>query len=197
MNLEERKRLIYQTLRMNNKITYNNLWRELQREFKKKKDSFSNKTYDNMLKIMVQQGLVFRQEDKSSKLGKIWYLPVIDFPSIEDDVTNHMQTKIWYYNDQLKKFEKRFSNYDIYEKARRLGRFFILITLNEFSVKWFIETYPRNLEMKKRLKETRRMKQRLKKLFLRSKSNKDEIYQLVVKHFEADEQDVLNEIHRY
>lgn len=195
MNLEERKNMVYTTLRMHNKLTHNDLWREIQREFEKKKDSFSNKTFEKTLKSLVGQGLAYREKDRKSKLGKIWYFPVINFPQIESDVMNNLETKIDVYNGQLRVFEKKFNKYDMYEKARRLGRFYILNSLLEHSIEWFSEVYHNNPKMKQRKNEVANMKKRLDKLFQKSKTDRDEIRQLVVKGFESDEQEILNEIY--
>lgn len=194
MNLQERKNMIYQTLRLHNKLTHNELWRSLQKEFQPKKDSFSNKTFEKTLKEMVDQGLVYREKDKTNKLGKIWYFPIIDFPKIEKDVMRNLETKVWVYDEQLQKFEKKFERFDLYEKARQLSRFYILVTLLEYDIRWFSEVYKNSL-MKKRYDEVQDMKKRLEQLFEKSKSKKDEIRQLVVKNFESDEQTILNEIY--
>ena len=180
---------------MHNKLTHNDLWRALEREFAKKKDSFSNKTFEKTLKEMVAQKLVYREKERGSKLGKVWYFVVIDFPKIEEGVVINLETKLGYYNSQLKKFEKNFTKYDLYEKARRLGRFFILLSLADFDINWFTEVYSKNPEMKKRTKEIKNMKKRLDNLFQKSKSKNDEIRQLVVKGFENDEQLILDEIY--
>jgi len=180
---------------MRNKLSHNDLWRAVQREFEKKKDGFSNKTFEKTLKNMVEQGLVYKEKDRESKLGKVWYFTVIDFVKIEEGVIINLETKLHYYNDQLKKFEKNFSKYDLYEKARRLGRFFILLSLADFDINWFTEVYSKNSEMKKRTKEIKNMKKRLDNLFQKSKSKNDEIRQLIVKGFESDEQAILDEIY--
>lgn len=183
------------TLRMHNKLTHNDLWRALEREFAKKKDSFSNKTFEKTLKEMVAQKLVYREKEKGSKLGKIWYFPIYDFERIKSDVLGNLETKITYYHSLLKIFEKKFDDYDLYDKARRLGRFFILILLVEHSIRWFAETYDKSSEMKKRVKEVENMKRKLNKLFQKSKTDRDEIRQLVVRGFESDEQIILDEIY--
>lgn len=179
---------------MHNKLTHNDLWRALEREFAKKKDSFSNKTFEKTLKEMVAQKLVYREKDKKSKLGKVWYFPIINFPHIESDVMNNLETKVKVYDQHLEKFEEKFQNYDLYEKARRLSRFHILINLLEFDIVWFSEIY-KNPLMKKRYREVELMKKRLKKLFDKSKTDRDEIRQLVVKNFETDQGAILQELH--
>lgn len=64
----------------------------------------------------------------------------------------------------------------------------------EFDVKWFSEIY-KDKSMKKRLREVESMKKRLDKLFKKSKTDRDEITQLVVKNFERDEGMILQELH--
>lgn len=193
MEIQERKNLIYQTLRMRNKLTHNELWRVLQEEFKKEKDSFSNKTFEKTLKEMVDQKLIYKEKEKNSKLGKTWYFPIIDFSKIEQDVMRNLETKVRVYDDELHKFEEKFENYDLYEKARRLSRFHILVTLVSYDIQWFSEIY-KNPKMKKRYKEVENMKKELKMLFEKSKTERDEIRQLVIKNFESDEQVILSEI---
>jgi len=180
---------------MHNKLTHNDLWRHIQQEFRKKKDGFSNKTFEKTLKIMLDEKLLYREKDKKSRLGKVWYHPIINFPDIESDVMNNLETKVQVYSGQLKIFEKKFNQYDLYEKARRLGRFYILNSLLEHSIKWFSEVYHNNPKMKQRKNEVANMKKRLDKMFQKSKTETDEIRQLVVKGFETDEQEILNEVH--
>lgn len=186
--------MIYETLRNHNKITHNQLWKILQEEFIGKKDSFSNKTFEKTLKEMVGQGLVYREEEKGSSLGKVWYFPTIDFPKIESDVMRNLETKVWAYDEQLRKFVERFEEYDLYEKARRLSRFYVLVTLLSYDIRWFSEVY-KNPKMKKRYKEVENMKKRLETLFDKSKTERDEIRQLVVKNFENYEQQIIEDVY--
>lgn len=180
---------------MHNKLTHNDLWRQIQEEFKRKKDTFSNKTFEKTLKILVDEKLLYREKDRKSNLGKIWYFPVIKFPDIQSDVMNNLETKIYYYKKQLNVFEKKFTKYDLYEKARRLSRFYLLISISEFSMRWFSEIYGNHPEMQKRLNEVKTMKKRLDSLFQKDKTERDEFRQLVVKGFETDEQLILDEIY--
>ena len=123
------------------------------------------------------------------------YLPIIDFPEIESTVMTNLETKNDYYHGQLKVFEKKFNKFNLYEKARRLGQFYTLISLLEYSISWFSEIYRNNPKMKQRKKEVVKMKKLLDNLFQKSKTEQDEIRQLVVKGFESDEQEMLREVY--
>ena len=106
-------------------MSHNALWKRVQQNFYATKHSFAQQTFENALAELVEENMVKRDPDPTSKLGKIWYSPILNFKEIEDDVTRHFKTLVMFYVIEFKNFSKRYGKLSVYNRALELSNFLI------------------------------------------------------------------------
>ena len=109
--------MIYSMIRYAGRVSHNQLWRIIQFRFTKDNDiftkgidNFSNKTFEKTLKQMVDERLVFKELDKTSNLGKVWYFIKWDLDYIKNDLTNNLITEVNMYTEWIKNYETKNDN---------------------------------------------------------------------------------------
>ena len=195
MNIEERKALIYNVLRSYDKLSHNKLWGRVQQHFMGRKDSFSNKTFENTLHDLIEDQKVKRKPDPKSKLGKVWYSAILNYDEIEVDVTRNFTTLVRHYKAEVRNFSKKFRKLSPYDKALGLSQFFNLIILAELLGIKFQKLYPKNQEIKLVRIEIKKVKLILNLLSsTKNKAYTNEVNHLLIKDYQSRSQKILEEI---
>lgn len=196
MESEERKSLIYNVLRSYQKLSHNKLWKRVQQNFVSKGDSFAHDTFEKALAELVEEYKVKRDPEPNSKLGIIWYSPILDFKKIENDILTNFKTLVMHYCNELNSFSKRYKKLSSYDYAIELSRFVGLIFYAESMCHQYKLIFNNNKELKSLEKEITKLKTELD--FYSSNKNKlftQEVNQLLIKNYESSSQKILDEIH--
>ena len=178
-------------------MSHNALWKRVQQNFYATKDSFAQQTFENALAELVEENMVKRNPDPTSKLGKIWYSPILNFREIETDITRHFKTLVMFYVGEFKKFSKRYGKLSVYNRALELSRFFNLVFFVETMCVKYQLIFGKNKDMKSLERKISKLKSRLNSL----SSNKNkfftpEVNQLLIKNFESYSQEILNQMYK-
>ena len=163
MNLQQRIGLVYDVLRPYPQLGHNELWKQVQLRFKTNK-SFSYVTFDNTLKEMVELNIVYRQEDKESKLGRVWYSVLLHSSELNAIVPRNIETFVDVINDELGSVITKFSKLNNYDKAIELSKLYQVIVLYELITQKYIEMFPKNKGLKTLLRRWRKLGATLNKL---------------------------------
>ena len=171
------------------RASHNELWRIIQFRFTKEddifsqgKDSFSNKTFEKTLKLMVDEGLIFKELDKTSKLKKVWYFIKWDAAYIKNEVIDsiaHSEMD----KSLLKTYEDKFDNLDNYDRASNYVHYNTSFLLTESSLEKLLIIYPENTKLKTGLQQISKLRKRLDNLISKlNTEDKNEVCQLIIRN---------------
>jgi len=176
-------------IRYSGRVSHNELWRIIQFRFTKKDDiyskgidSFSNKTFEKTLKLMVDEGLIFKELDKTSKLKKVWYFIKWDKEYIKNEVIRNF-VNVASDKEFLKNYETKFSNLNNYDRASNYVHYNTSFLLTEASLEKLSTLYPDSTKLKTELKQILKLRKRLDNLISKlNTKDKNEIYQLIIRN---------------
>ena len=183
MNLEERIKFIYDVLRPVERLSHNELWRQVQTHFKlKKSDGFAKDTFERTLHEMEDRNLIYKRKDETSKLGKMWYYASLDHSELEEIVPDNIDTFLNnYVEEYLMKFRERFSTLDNHQKAIGLSNFFMLVLPYEALTEKYVQMFPKNKQLANILQRWHDIRNILYRLVpVNNKSDTKEVNQLVI-----------------
>lgn len=144
---------------------------------------------------MVNEGIIFKELDKESKIRKTWYSVKWDLDSIRKDLAKDVLDRISIQKAIIKNLENKFFTLDNFDKASDIVYCESSLLIIESMIQRMIKIYPNQKNLKSGLKEIQKLQIKLRELTNKlSNNDSNEVNQLIIRNQNVLDVELLTKI---